>query len=192
MRDIAVGRTTQALAEQTGVVADSTASALGFDQVFRAEYPKLVRLLTVTCTDGDVAADLAQDAFVQLHRHWDDVSGYDDPSAWLRRVALNRAANHRRGRARRSSFLRRSGREVAPGGTEDTVADVDLWRALAGLTPRQRAVVALHHLDDRPVAEVADLLGLAPGTVKSHLHDARRALARNPHLDREDDDEPRL
>lgn len=166
--------------DQDAGVADTVD---GFDAVFRAEYPALVRLLTVTCLDPDAAADLAQDAFVQLHRHWTEVADYDDPARWLRKVALNRARNHRRGRGRRALFLVRRGDELAGGPASDAVPDVDLWRALADLAPGQRAAVALHHLDDRPVAEVAALLGVAEGTVKSQLHDARRALARDPRLD---------
>lgn len=48
-------------------------------------------------------------------------------------------------------------------------------------------MVALHHLEDLPVVEVADLLGLAEGTVKSHLHDARRTLAGSRRLNTEEE-----
>jgi RNA polymerase sigma-70 factor, ECF subfamily len=51
------------------------------------------------------------------------------------------------------------------------------------LPRRQAQVVALHYLEDRPVAEIADALGIASGTVKKHLHDGRRELARRLELE---------
>ena len=65
-----------------------------------------------------------------------------------------------------------------------TAAGVDLRRAIAALPERQRTTVYLHYYLDLPVREVAQVLGCADGTVKSTLHDARRALARRL----EDDD----
>lgn len=178
---------TAADGETVAAMPDTSPTALAFDELFRHEYPRLVRILVVATADRDAAADLAQDAFVQLHRHWDEVSGYEDPGRWLRRVALNRATNHRRGRDRRNRFVARHGPEVASTEAVDAVPDLDLWRALVELPPRQRAVVALHHLDDLPVAEIALLLGVAEGTVKSQLHDARRALARSYRLTSEEE-----
>lgn len=69
-------------------VSDGGEGRVDFDELFRAEYPPLVRLLTVACADPEAAADLAQDAFVQLHPHWDEVAGYEDLARWLRRVAV--------------------------------------------------------------------------------------------------------
>ena len=54
----------------------------------------------------------------------------------------------------------------------------DLRAALLALPPRQRAAIALHSLDDRPVAEIASLLGCSAGTVKTHLSRGREALAK--------------
>jgi RNA polymerase sigma-70 factor (ECF subfamily) len=149
-----------------------------FERLFRSEYPRLVRSLTLVCGDREVAADVVQDAFVQAHRHWRRVAGYDDPATWVRRVAVNRALNHRRGVRRLGSFVARSGRPdrhrvEAP----DIAAEVDLWRAVADLPPQQRHAVALHYLADLPLAEIAAALGIQTGTVKAHLHHARAALA---------------
>jgi RNA polymerase sigma-70 factor (ECF subfamily) len=52
------------------------------------------------------------------------------------------------------------------------------WRAVRSLPRRQSQAVALHYLEDRPVSEIADILGMAPGTVKKHLYDGRQTLAR--------------
>ena len=74
-----------------------------FSWFFTTEYPQVVRLLRVVVQDAAAAEDLAQDAFVRLHRHWEKVSRYENPEAWIRRVALNRAFSHlRRDRLRRT------------------------------------------------------------------------------------------
>lgn len=73
---------------------------------------------------------------------------------------------------------------LRPAADEPVDPPVDFDAALRGLPRRQRAVVALFYVADLPVAEIASVLGLAEGTVKSHLHDARRALA--PRLEVDD------
>ena len=170
--------------------------ASDFDRLFRSEYPRLVRALTLACGDAEVAADVVQDAFLQAHRHWRRVSGYVDPAAWLRRVAVNRLANRRRGARRLRGFLARTSHPVAvpalstspPFSPDDLAGCLDLYAAVAALSPQQRLVVALHHLLDLPVADVARTLDLAPGTVRSHLHSARRSLAERLADPRDDSD----
>jgi RNA polymerase sigma-70 factor (ECF subfamily) len=60
------------------------------------------------------------------------------------------------------------------------------WDAVRSLPRRQAHVVALFYLEDRPVAEIAQILEIAQGTVKKHLFDGRQALARRLGLDEED------
>ncbi len=55
--------------------------------------------------------------------------------------------------------------------------DHEFWEAVRALPARQAQAIALHYLEDRPVAEIAEILGCAPATVKVHLHRGRRALA---------------
>lgn len=146
-----------------------------FDDLFRSEYPRLVRALTLACGDREVAADVAQEAFVQALRHWRRVGAYDEPALWLRRVALNRLANHRRGRGRLQRFI---GRQAPPPAPEapDVAVSLDLLRAVAALPDQQRLAVALHYLGDLPVTETAAALRVTPSTVRSHLQGARQAL----------------
>lgn len=149
-----------------------------FDRLFRTEYPRLVRALTLACGDRELAADVAQDAFLQAHRHWRRVSAYAEPAAWLRRVAVNRLANRRRNVRRLQGFLARGPQgAVTAAGADDVAGSLDLRAAVAQLTTQQRLVVAFHYLLDLPVAEVARALDIAPATVRSHLHGARQALA---------------
>ena len=76
-----------------------------YEALFTREYARLVATLGVAWHDPEAAADAVQDAFVQAHRHWRKVSRYDDPAAWVRRVAINRLINARRGRTRQNAAL---------------------------------------------------------------------------------------
>jgi RNA polymerase sigma-70 factor (ECF subfamily) len=147
------------------------------EALFRAHYAPLVRGLALAAGSPEAAADAVQDAFVQLHRHWRKVSGYDEPVAWLRRVAVNRVQDQRRGVRRRDAAVGRlrvlTGDAAA---SPDLDAITDLRDAVDALPPRQRLVIGLHHLAGLPVAEVADALEISEGTVKSQLHDARSNL----------------
>jgi RNA polymerase sigma-70 factor (ECF subfamily) len=149
------------------------------EALFRAHYAPLVRGLTLAAGSPEAAADAVQDAFVQLHRHWRKVSGYDEPVAWLRRVAVNRVQDQRRGVRRRDAAV---GRLQVLSGSGDAAAApdldavTDLRDAVASLPSGQRLVIGLHHLTGLPVAEVADALEISEGTVKSQLHDARSNL----------------
>ena len=101
------------------------------------------------------AEDIAQEAFVQLVRHWSKVSRYDEPGAWLRRVAIRMAVKEtRRARLRPVRELQSQPPPVG----EPEVSDPALLAAVRELSPRQRAVVALFYLEDRPMDEVAELL----------------------------------
>jgi RNA polymerase sigma-70 factor, ECF subfamily len=146
------------------------------EQVYRDEYRRLVRALAVAAGSTDAAREVVQDAFVQAARHWGRISRYEDPAGWIRMVAVRRLADRRRGNRRRSAALPRL---AGPEAVDDRVPDVDLARAVAALPDGQRLVICLHHLADLPIDAVAQALGIAPGTVKSQLSDARRALARS-------------
>lgn len=154
----------------------TTSDDESFAWFFTAEYPQVVRLLTVVLRDAGAAEDLAQDAFVRLHRHWAKVSRYESPEGWIRRVALNRAFSWQRREGRRWVIERTASplRDAAP---DPMAGRVDVLRAVRSLPPRDRALVALYHLEDRPLAEVAELLGLSTGTAKVALHRARRRLS---------------
>lgn len=152
----------------------------GFDAFFTAEYPKLVALLTAISGHRTVAEDLAQEAMVRAHQRWDRISRYDIPAAWLRRVALNLATNNR---ARRQAEKRALARIAGERPTWEVELGIDdggdeFWGIVRSLPQRQSAAVILYYLEDRPVAEVASILGCAEGTAKAHLHKGRTNLAK--------------
>ena len=141
---------------------------------FRAHYARLVRSLALVCGDGELAADAVQEAFVRAHVRWRTLRHYDDPVGWVRRVALNLLHDdHRRAtRKRRAIAALAAETPVAADPPEpDGLADL-----LAELPRQQRIAVALYYVDGLSVAEAAEAMGVAEGSVKSHLHDARRRL----------------
>lgn len=148
-----------------------------FEELFDAEFPAVVRAAFVVCQDLGRAEDLAQEAFLELLRHWRRVSRYDRPGAWVRRVAIRKAVQVTKREARRSWFERRAATATVGAGREPSaLLDDGLWTAVRSLPAQQRAVVALFYYEDLSVEDVADLLRCSVSTVKVHLHRAREAL----------------
>jgi RNA polymerase sigma-70 factor (sigma-E family) len=143
-----------------------------FAWLFRAEYTEVVRTAYLLTQDRGTAEDIAQEAFSQLYSHWKKVSHYDRPDAWVRRVAIRLCGKHMRKRGRARAELER--REEAE---EQHASDVDLARAVRSLPGSQRAAIVLFYFEDRPITEVAEMLGCSTSTAKVHLHRARKKLA---------------
>lgn len=139
---------------------------------FSGEYPGLVRTLFFIVHDVERAEDIAQDAFTQLLVHWRKVSRYERPDAWVRRVAIRLAVRSIK-RERMRPLVERS----SPTARLPEPIDVDLTNAIAQLPPQQRSAVALFYFEDRPMEEIADILGCSMSTGWVHLHKARKTLA---------------
>ena len=142
--------------------------------LYAASYARLVGTVGAVCGDRHEAEEAVQDAFVRLMGKWPTVSRYDDPEAWVRKVALRQVSNRRR---KALNGLRAALRHGPPPDVPGpTPAGIDAERALAALPEQQRAVIVLHRLGLGPDA-IADALGVPAGTVKSRLARARAALA---------------
>ena len=158
-------------------VATDIAAVPAFDQLYRNDYRRHVALAYGLSGSRSAAEELAQEAFLAAHRRWDEIGAYDDPSAWLRRVVVNRSVSLLRRRLAEGLALARLGaRRELPAALPES--DESVWRAVRALPRRQAQVVALHYIDDRSVAAIAAILGCAEGTVKAHLHQARQSLSR--------------
>lgn len=144
----------------------------GYDAFFRACYLPVLRTVYLVVHDRPLAEDVTQEAFYRLLKHWRSVSAYELPEAWVRRVAIRIAVREVQRSAARAEKERR---EVVD--RHDDLPDPDVVRAVRGLSPMQRTAVALYYWEDRPVAEIADLLEVSEATVKQHLHRARQRLA---------------
>lgn len=147
-----------------------------FESFYRSEYRAVVGLAYALSGSRLVAEDIAQDAFLAAHKQWDRVAFYEQPEAWVRRVVSNLAVSAFRTKVREAGALAR----LKP--REDylprlPVEDADFWKAVRSLPKRQAQVIALHYLEDRPVAEIATVLGCSENTVKVHLHKGRDRLA---------------
>jgi RNA polymerase sigma-70 factor, ECF subfamily len=145
-----------------------------FEEFYQAYFqPLTIQLFAYT---GSMAAaqDVVQEAFCRALSRWKKVSRFDDPGAWVRRVAWNLATSQWRRARTAALFTRRHREEHTPEPSPDRVA---LARALATLPAQHRRAVIMHYLADLPVAEIAAQENVAEGTVKSWLHRGRTALA---------------
>jgi RNA polymerase sigma-70 factor, ECF subfamily len=146
-----------------------------FEAFYAAAYRRVVGQVFALLGDLQEAEDVTQDAFAKASFHWKRIVAYDQPEAWVRRVAFNEAYNSSRRTRRWLVALARHGPPAhVPAVSPDRV---DLHRALGRLTPLHREVLVLHYVAELSVDEVAKQLRLPAGTIKSRLSRARRALA---------------
>jgi RNA polymerase sigma-70 factor, ECF subfamily len=162
------------LAEPGWTTVEQLVTEPDFDAFYLANFDRLIVTLHAYTGDLATAQDVVQEAFARALSRWSRLVTYDDPVAWVRRVALNLATSNWRRLVRFSAFARREPVRHVPEPSPDRVA---LMRALATLPPRQRRAMVLHYLADLSIAEIADQERVAPGTVKAWLHRARTALA---------------
>ncbi|SNY66519.1 SigE family RNA polymerase sigma factor [Paractinoplanes atraurantiacus] len=147
-----------------------------FHAFFEAHHVTLARLAYLLTGDTTAADDLAADALTEVWRHWDRVAAADDPAAYAKGIVANLARNwiRRQGRARRGLDLLGFPRSrPAP----DVPAVLDVRSALRRLPYRRRACVVLRYAFDLPEQEVADILGISVGTVKSQTSRGAKQLA---------------
>ena len=163
-----------------------------FDALIATRIDRCYRLAwSILQNDAD-AADATQDAFVSAWRKLPrlrDTTAFD---GWLNRIVANAAlmARRHRGRLREVPVVPMNADADAPAAWDresrpdqstesDAVVERDaMGRAFSRLRAAERAILVLHHVDERPVAEIARSLGIPIGTAKWRLHAARKALER--------------
>jgi RNA polymerase sigma factor (sigma-70 family) len=144
------------------------------DTRFEAAFPRLfTRAFSVAhrvLGHTGEAEDVAAEALARTLRAWRKVHAMDAPDAWVARVATNLAIDV----ARRRRFTADdaagdgAGKAVAPGWLEDVDTRLLVGELVRTLPRRQREVLALRYLADLSEAEIAAVLGIAPGSVKAH------------------------
>ena len=144
--------------------ADRSADDLA--QVFQERYERMVRLAYLMTADRYAAEEVVQDAFLALHRHWDDV---DQPSAYLRTAVVNGCISW----GRRQALARE--RETTGPASLPFVAD-EMGDALKRLPKHQRTAIVLRYYADLPEAEIAAVLQCRRATVRSAIHRGIAAL----------------
>jgi len=125
------------------------------------------------------AEDLVQESFLAAHQYLDTFDIERPFGPWLNRIVMNRGANLRRSRSRRQTEPETDAVSTAPSALDDTTRSETrelLVRALATLSEKQRLIVTLFDVDGLTSTEIGERLALAPGTVRWHLHEARRVL----------------
>lgn len=137
---------------------------LAFEQYFEVHARRLRRLAYAMCGDWHLAEDIVQGTFIRLYQQWKRVRP-ESADAYARRILINVFL----------SGVPKRRREQATATIPDTAAPqawdsaqrLDIAAALRDLSPKQRAMVVLRFMEDLSVAEVASLMGVAQGTVKS-------------------------
>jgi RNA polymerase sigma-70 factor (ECF subfamily) len=144
-----------------------------FEDFYGAYFNTLVVQLTPYVGDMTDAQDVVQEAFCRAWSRWDKVGGYDDPAAWVRRVAWNLANSRWRRLKVRLHFVNSQRLETAEGPDPNRVA---VERALAELPVKQRRAVVLHYMAGLSISEIASECQVPESTVKSWLHRGRARL----------------
>ncbi len=161
------GRSAALASEPHEVYAD-------LEKVYSEDFGRLVGLARMILGGTDGAEEVVQEAFVRSLARWRHLGDHDDPLAYVRTAVVNLCRSRFR---RRVLALRRP--EQVPS-AEITAAEAkrrdDLLGALSRLPIRQREVVALRYLEGLSTIETAEMLSIAPGTVKAHLHRGLIAL----------------
>jgi RNA polymerase sigma-70 factor, ECF subfamily len=144
-------------------------AALTDEALFRAHYAPLAGWCRRMIGDDEAAHDIAAEAFVRLLGRWSTVT---EPRAYLYTTALNLIRDRWRRTERERVALRKSATTIAT-----AAAPAPELRMLVETLPRRLSqVVVLHYFADLPIAAIARELGIAPGTVKRDLYDARARL----------------
>jgi RNA polymerase sigma-70 factor (ECF subfamily) len=151
-----------------------------FERLVPAYRRRVFGLAYSILRDRAAAEDLAQEVFVKL---WQALPRYDGRarlSTWIYAITRNAAISALRSRRRTASLSDPAVRERVEGIAAAPAAapgEPELHRRIEALPEKQRQAVTLYYLDERPVEEVAEMMGLPANTVKTHLHRARASLA---------------
>lgn len=151
-----------------------------FTEIFRRHRDHLWAVALRTLCDADEAADAVQDALISAMRHADGFRGDAKVSTWLHRIVVNACLDRLRRRASRPTVALPDD-DHAPAAARDEVAErelaTDVNAALATLPIDQRAAIVLVDIEGYPVGDVAAMLDVPTGTVKSRCARGRAKLA---------------
>lgn len=147
-----------------------------FEVFAQSEVATLAVLAGTVAVSRSVGEAVARKALSRAHRQWAKVSMLDKPDVWVRQAAINLATSHKQRSTTGAKERLRLG-PTAVQAAETRRGDPAVWASVNALAPRQRAIVALRYLEDRPVAEIAEILDISASVATSDLRDARSRLA---------------
>jgi RNA polymerase sigma-70 factor (ECF subfamily) len=154
-----------------------------FSSVVERHRPQIFRFLLSSTRDIDLAETLTQECFLKAHRNWGSFRGDSSAMTWLMRIAINLQKDHWRNR--RLQFWRTTRTNAVDlDEASDWLASGEssletqllareqvgqVWKAVEGLSERQRTVFLLRYVEEQELNEIARQTGLSEGTVKAHL-----------------------
>ena len=181
--------TVTALEAMAGAAADELAAVKletatqEFSNIVTTHRPQIFRFLLASTRDVDLAETLTQECFLKAHRNWSSFRGESSAMTWLMRIAINLQKDHWRNR--RMQFWRHTRTNAVdlveasdwlPSGERTAEQQIlakeqvsQVWRAVKGLSERQRTVFMLRYVEEQELSEIARATGLSEGTVKAHL-----------------------
>lgn len=178
-RVMAAGTTVKPILAETA----EEIAAQEFARVVETHRPQIFRFLLASTRDIDLAETLTQECFLKAHRNWARFRGDSSAMTWLMRIAINLQKDHWRNR--RLQFWRHTqsnGVDLDEAGewlpSAERTAEQQIlarerveavWKAVRGLSERQRTVFLLRYVEDQELSEIALSTGLSEGTVKAHL-----------------------
>lgn len=150
-----------------------------FDEIVKAYMRQVFQVAYRVVGHREDAEDLVQDCFLAAYQYLDSYDVDRPFGPWITRIVLNRGANLRRSRARRATEPETDAVSPAPSALDEATraeAREKLVEVMATLNERQRMIVTMFDVDGMTSTEIGERLELAPGTVRWHLHEARRVL----------------
>jgi RNA polymerase sigma-70 factor (ECF subfamily) len=165
------------------VEAAGEIAAQEFARVVKSHRPQIFRFLLSSTRDVDLAETLTQECFLKAHRNWGGFRAESSAMTWLMRIAINLQKDYWRNR--RMQFWRHTrtnavdmdeASEWLPSGERSVEQQLlarervgQVWKAVEGLSERQRTVFLLRYVEEQELSEIAQATGLSEGTVKAHL-----------------------
>lgn len=152
--------------------------------IYAAQWTPMVRLAWLLVRDQGAAEDIVQDALLALHRRWDYLQDRAQAVGYLRRSVVNSSRSVLRHRKVESAYLAAVGpqaeRQQSVASAEQSalsqLGSAAMLHSLTALPRRQREVLILRYYCDLSEAQIAEALGIAPGSVKAHAHRGLSAL----------------
>jgi DNA-directed RNA polymerase specialized sigma24 family protein len=152
----------------------TAAESSEFEEWYVSHYRQLVAALFLIVGDRSAATEAVDEACARAFERWSRVRRMQSPTGWTLVVARNALRTTARDDNRRAAAHRLS---AGAGRVPPPDLSVEVWDAVQRLSRRAREVVALRYLGGLQEHEIAETLGIAPGTVARTLHDARQSLA---------------
>lgn len=152
-------------------------SADDFEEFYRVSYSRVLAVAYGVCGDMHEAQDIASEAYTRAWGNWSEVSNTQDPTAWTRTVTWRLAVDGWRRRRTARAWNRLNGPQQLAVQLPPSEETVSLMQELAKLPLTQRHCLVLYYIADLKVKDVASMLRIPEGTVKSEISRGRRALS---------------